>query len=444
MDFEKWLDQNNDAKLYAHFDSKNITIKKVIKEIQDDKNIVTHSFMPFIHTEIVFKKYSHGERKPKKRQIYYSSHYDRCIYQYYSYLLNEKYNAYVNQHGINDVSIAYRNNLDKKNNVDFSKIAFDFIKEQGKCLIFIGDFKDFFDTLDHNYLKKNINALLQTSVLPEDYYKVFKSLTKFSYVDFKDILSFYSLDDSVKNRRMLNRKDKIMSIQKLRENSDLIKTHLEKGIPQGSALSATLSNIYMILFDEKMNNYIKSKNGLYLRYSDDTIFIIPFTEEIDIKKENAAIQGLIKDVPNLVLQSEKTEVYIYDNGKITNENKKVGNNGQSKNIIDYLGFSFDGKYVSVRDKTISKYFYRAYKKADTIAYHNGMINGKKISCKKIYKTYTLKGSKATGKNHGNFLTYIKRASKVYNEEPKVKTVINTHYGKIKKRINKSNKKTVEF
>lgn len=194
---------------------------------------------------------------------------------------------------------------------------------------------------------------------------------------------------------------------------------------------------------KKMNNYIKSKNGLYLRYSDDTIFIIPFTDEIDIKKENAAIQGLIKDVPNLVLQSEKTEVYIYDNGKITNENKKVGNNGKSKNIIDYLGFSFDGNYVSVRDKTISKYFYRAYKKADTIAYHNGMINGKKISCKNIYKTYTLKGSKAAENNHGNFLTYIKRASKVYNEEPKVKTVINTHYGMIKKRINKLNKKTVE-
>lgn len=43
-----------------------------------------------------------------------------------------------------------------------------------------------------------------------------------------------------------------------------------------------LSNIYMIDFDKLMSHYVKSKNGTYMRYSDDLIIILPLTQKEDI------------------------------------------------------------------------------------------------------------------------------------------------------------------
>lgn len=51
------------------------------------------------------------------------------------------------------------------------------------------------------------------------------------------------------------------------------KNHL--GILQGTAVSAILANIYMIAFDEFVANLIENYHGLYRRYSDDFIIVIP-------------------------------------------------------------------------------------------------------------------------------------------------------------------------
>lgn len=40
------------------------------------------------------------------------------------------------------------------------------------------------------------------------------------------------------------------------------------------------SNIYLIDFDKKINDYVKANNGLYRRYCDDLIIVIPFDEDI--------------------------------------------------------------------------------------------------------------------------------------------------------------------
>ena len=49
------------------------------------------------------------------------------------------------------------------------------------------------------------------------FYKVFKSITKFSFVNLSDILKYYKMDDTFENRRTLNKKDVIMPIQELRK-----------------------------------------------------------------------------------------------------------------------------------------------------------------------------------------------------------------------------------
>ena len=73
---------------------------------------------------------------------------------------------------IDDNSVAYRNNHPGKNNVDYSLRALEFIKEQRKCMIMIGDFTHFFDNLEHSYLKKRICDLLEVERLPEDFYAI--------------------------------------------------------------------------------------------------------------------------------------------------------------------------------------------------------------------------------------------------------------------------------
>ena len=444
MEFKKWLEENNTAKYYSHFDSKDITIKSVISEIRNPNAVASHSFMPFIHTQLIFNKYSKKGRKTKIRELYYSSHYDRCIYQYYSYLINEAYNKKVENYNINDVAIAYRNNLGKSN-IHFAKEAFDFIKNTTNCLIIVGDFEKFFDTLEPQYLKSQLCSVLGYNKLPVDFYKVFKSLTSFSYVNFSDLLAYYQLDDTPKNRKALNHKKLIMPIQVLRKNNELIKTNKNGiGIPQGSAMSAVLSNVYMIEFDKMVKNYIQSVNGLYLRYSDDSIFIIPLSETPKIETITCyhdKIRTFIEKIPNLVLQKEKTKIYTYSNGELQNQDSLINGTTNSKNIIDYLGFSFDGKLISVRDKTISKYYYRAYKKADSIAKRNGLSpKGKPISCKNLYKTYSIRGAKVTKDNKGNFISYIKRCSDVFDDSDRVHLLLNTHLGKLKKRANKTKKR----
>lgn len=47
------------------------------------------------------------------------------------------------------------------------------------------------------------------------------------------------------------------------------------GIPQGTTVSEILANIYMIVFDEFVANLIENYHGLYRRYSDDFIIVIP-------------------------------------------------------------------------------------------------------------------------------------------------------------------------
>lgn len=336
--------------------------------------------------------------------------------------------------GINQTSIAYRTNL-HKSNIHFAKEAFDFIKEQRRCFIIVGDFKDFFDSLDHSYLKSQLCSVLGTERLPEDYYKVFRSITKYSYVDFSDILNYYRMPDTVTSRRKLNKKDIILPIQTLRR-MDIINSNKENyGIPQGSAISAVLSNVYMLEFDQNVNAYIKTYNGKYLRYSDDTIFILPVTAESEIQQIHLEIRNIISKIPNLTLQAEKTKLYYYNEGNLENRDFLIDGRANDKNIIDYLGFSFDGKNIYLRDKTISKYYYRMYKKADTVVKCKGISpKGNIISNKNLYKTYSLKGANSSEISKGNFLSYVKRCKRVFGANEKVVKVLNTHYGKIKKRL----------
>lgn len=438
MDVETWRNSEKvikkSRKHYAHFDYRTSLADKW-EYISVPYNVAKHSFYPFIHYKQEFDKYNPvtKKKKPKLREICYAAHVDNCIYQYYSFLLNELYNQRVGRDGISDVPVAYRTDLGK-NNVYFAKAAIDFIRQCKSCYVMIGDFTNFFDNLDHQYLKMRWCDLLGSQFLPPDHYAVFKNITKYSRWEREDLLALNQLKNTSAGIRELNSKTKALTDAQFHDN----KSHIQRndksyGIPQGSPISATLANVYMLDADKQIAELVRKHNGFYMRYSDDFMIILPIGKNYDVEIVLGEAKHIISSIPNLKLQPEKTQYFHYSEQQLRNCSKEIDDSADDKNkIINFLGFSFDGVYVTVRPKTITKYYYRMRRKGKTIAKLKGVSpKGKHISNRNIYEKYSERG--AYGKR-GNFLTYIERADGIFRDEQYITRDTKRHMQKIRKVI----------
>lgn len=433
---ETWVDfvkHHNDTKPYAHFDRRvSLSMPSIRKYVMDSTKISAHSFYPFIHFEKKNSRY--GKKGPKKpRELYYCSHLDRCVYQRYAFLLNYQYNIWTSENNIDDVAIAYRDNLEK-NNIKFAKDAFDAIRRFSQCFILVGDFTNFFDNLEHQYLKSMICKVLGVEHLPQDYFSVFKNITRFSSWDWKDIVN--AAGESIDERgirKKINSKDIILTKEEFQKSKKDIKKNLSGvGIPQGSPISAVLSNIYMIEFDKRIKHYVASKDGMYMRYSDDFIIVLPYEHNAQIKDYTAYIFSYIESMKGLInLQKEKTSCYIYKN-ELVYEDDRLSS-------INYLGFLFDGKNIKIRPRAITKYYYRMRRKAHTIGRSNWISpKGKHISAKELYSTYS------SNKENQTFIDYAKRAKKILKlNDQETDALIKHHKEKIAKAIKEGHKKQKE-
>ncbi len=216
MDISEWKQQQEKKGCppYSHFDDK-VSLKRVWNKISNPIYITHHSFYPFIHYQLRNRKVKNGVgQKPKIRDIYYASHWDSWIYRYYSFLLNEKYNEQLNKKKIGNVVAAYRTSLGKSN-INFAYDAFDFLQKHQPCYVLIEDFKDFFDQLDHAYLKKQLCNLMGVEKLPDDYFAVFKNITRFSYCELDEILKDNGLEINKKSRKELFKKRKFCPLMNL-------------------------------------------------------------------------------------------------------------------------------------------------------------------------------------------------------------------------------------
>ena len=423
-------------KYYIHFDVK----KKHIDYERKVENIAwvgKHGFYPFIHFSMKFDKYtndSEGNKylKPKERDIYYSAHIDRYIYEFYGNRLNNRYNDYLKKNGINRVPIAYRNCLPGKCNIDFAKEVFEFIVSSGNAYIFVGDFSKFFDNLDHKYLKEKIKTVVGTDSLDSADYAIFKNITRFSYIEADDIEK-----EKGKLRRDMREMDKYFNTEEFREvKKKFLKTNVKNyQIPQGSSISAVYANVYMIGFDKKINDYTTSKRGIYRRYCDDIILIIPMTKEEMLSGVDKAIAEFVYSVrdqiPNLDLNADKTEHFFYNNGTVE---KIMG----ESSLINYLGFTFDGNTVRIRDKSLFKYYCRAYRKIKRVKDAKD-IKAFNAGRKAVYKAYTHLGVGRNPREHGNFLTYAYKADEIFSQSQVLKSDIRNqvkrHWWKIENRLN---------
>lgn len=420
MDMKYFDESKYVIKLYPHFDKK-IHFSQVKSYVTDSNRISQHSFFPLIHYQKNLNKYSdsyidkrdftdiHRQHiKPKYRSIMYASHIDGYIYKYYGDSLNERYNQYAKDHGIDVCSVAYRNNKEGQCNIQFACEVFEFIYEQKSCYIRVGDFEKFFDRLDHAYLKMMVENLLNVESLPLDWYKVFKSVTRYAYVEKEDIVSFYDK----RNERYFSNTRQFRQFRKQQPEA-FKRNHNDYGIPQGTAISGILANVYMMKVDQAIYELVSQYDGLYRRYSDDTIIVIPKEHISQSEWENLEYKiKKIISIAKVTEQEEKTYKLIYQDKQIVGE--KCDRNVKT---LDYLGFTFNGENVLIRQKCI----YKFERKAGEAFFHALTVkkqqNLKHLPYKSVLLRYCLKKPykmrKGKRKRQSNFLSYARRTEAAY-------------------------------
>jgi hypothetical protein len=310
-----------------------------------------------------------------------------------------------------------------KCNIHFAKEAFDWIRDNGECTALAFDIKSFFDTLDHRVLKRQWAAALGRAQLPDDHYAVFKSLTRFSWVMREDAFSALAIskhNPRAGHRRRLCSPDEFR--RKLRERG-LVHTNPDKfGIPQGSPMSAVLSNIYMLEFDAAVCAKVASVGGLYRRYCDDMLCIVP---QVHSEEVEAFVLAEIKKI-KLEIQTAKTLRHHF--------RLNSGSLGADK-ALQYLGFLFDGQRVLLRNAGISKYYTRmraavrlaaaTKTKADKTLPH-AEASANPIKRKKLNTRYSYLGGR-------NFVSYAVRAADEFSDNT-IKRQVRRHWRKLNRHV----------
>ena len=481
--------------------------QRVCSYIKNKEKIKSHSFFPFIHKTIKTRKFRkeydkernllhEGKRivfKPKKREIFYSNHLDANIFSYYGHLLNKQYTKVLKGKGLNDTVTAYRQlplfengkKVRNKCNIDFAYELFNFIKYSNTNQVAITfDISNFFDTLHHSLLKKMWCKIYDWDELPADHYNIFKNITKFSYVEEAQLFELFKNQIILKTKSGIIRKKKVDKPKYLFnsnaiaycEKSDihLIRSkglirankHINgkirmTGICQGSPISSVLANIYMLEFDEHINNEIKKVNGLYRRYSDDIVIVCP------PNKKDYFINSLkteIKRLVNLEIQENKTQIFHFirkEDGTLNclqEINGKINENS-SKYSFDYLGFSFDGNSICLKTSSLAKYYRKMKQYVRRCFYYSLVIQNQtngKIFKRRIYKRFSYIGAWRTRKykrkpgttdqwiktdiyNWGNYITYAKFAYKTM-KDLKIKKQIKNHWKNINAQIKNSHQR----
>ena len=425
---------------YAHFDRR-LPLLTAYEYVSKPENVSSHAFFPFIHYEKYQVKFNGKEKVKKVREICYPAHIDSVIYQHYSYMLNSFYNYYAFMNDIDKCVLAYRTSKSGCCNIHFAKEVIDFIKLQNNAYVIIGDFKDFFPSINHKHLKLNLCRLLNCTALPSDVYAVFKNVTKFSYVELEQLLSLHGLSAADEDIRLFNCKKSVLddySLSDLKKKfSGIIKQNTSgRSIPQGSPISGVLANIYMLDFDTSLYNLVSRYKGLYRRYSDDFIVIIPQAEWKAFLTVFKSVVELVEKTPGLILESKKTNVY-YCHDKTVDFFDWTGG-WQTDKRLSYLGFSFDGKNVYIRDKTITKYYYRMIRKIKGIknlrAVYGGTISGR-VLYERYSKRRSLERDNSSIKQQKlNFIDYVSKAVKVFGKDEKVNLVLKRHMAHIRKHL----------
>ncbi len=445
--------------------------KAILKAILSDpthKKVKSYDFLPFLKVLQKTPRYKWQEDEEKElggeydletkvRPISFASHFDTYIYGFYAFALNLKYQEYIIKNGFQEVVLAYRTDLGGKCNVQFAKETFDQIKnkfkEEGECSAIALDIKGYFDNINHSKLKEMWCKVIGEADLPIDQYKVFRSLTKYSYVNYSSFLKHFEINlkaiekeqakkhkgkkkipkgyqslfdlipDSLVGSKFhdkmeLLRQRKLVTINSIFDKGQKKRILKNSGIPQGSSMSALLSNIYLTEFDKEIYEKGKREGFVYRRYCDDLLIICKPEQVNDLKDY---LMTLISDEYKLTIQNKKTDVIDFKlstSGKIrsfkrnfneeTNTFESLPNDNKNFKNLQYLGFEHNGQSIYIRPGSLSRYFRKMKArivKTVSMAYSTNSKSDK-INKHQIFSRYSHFGKR-------NFLSYANNASKKY-------------------------------
>jgi len=329
---------------YLHFD-RPLSYASAEKASRSSR-VATHAFYPLISYEVKSKKIFRNKitdtisTKEKDRPIAYAGHLDSHIYSRYAWEMNKLYEAALVRNELTESVLAFRSL--GKDNIDFAYRAFQEIRSRDECCAIALDVTGFFDNLDHGVLKSAWCSLLGKKKLPPDHYSVFKSISQFATVS--KLTLFEKLSISKNNPK--NGRSRVCTPSEFREkvrSSGLVTPNTNAyGIPQGTPISALLSNIYMLGFDMAMSRLVKKLGGIYYRYCDDMLFIVPTAAKSGLADE---VQTTLNNF-RLSVNSNKTEIRCF---------WKTRNGLVSDKPLQYLGFVFDGETILIRSASLARY-----------------------------------------------------------------------------------------
>lgn len=416
---------------YLHLD-KILPFEEAKTLVENPEAVAKHSFLPFMFYNQMTPKHTvcdgRIQTKMKERPINYPCHKDGYIFSYYYKILSEAYEAELEKRNMSHVVSACRK-LGKSNG-EFAAEAFAEIGRMGTCSAITLDFSKFFDKIDHKLLKKQWKMLLGLNTLPPDHYAVFKAITKFSRVDKKAVDKKFKVKSTnprefreveSKGRKIFkaHRQSIVSNISEFRnwiKTEKVLSFNPEKnaGIPQGSSISAFLSNLFMIDFDQEMMEYVESFGGIYRRYVDDIMLVVPTEMYQDTIAKAKELEKKFKTK----LNEEKTTISHFErksNGELIVRGDTTGMARDDSGILQYLGFMFDGKDITIRDESYNRYLIkrkagikmamRTKKKYDALALIKGIKPSDNVKMRKLYLAYTLRG-------YRNFPAYVMRMAKI--------------------------------
>ena len=396
---------------YAHFD-RPLSRDKAERLVTFPANVVSHAFWPVILNpqETTSKKEVSGRRvhKTKRRPIAYAAHSDSHIYSYYAHDLSNRLEELYQKEG-GDHVLAYRRFDVPKCNIHFAHEAFSYISSHNPCDVIAIDVEGFFDALDHQELKKQWKMILNEQSLPKDHYAVYNACTNGSAVTLPELRDLFGGEV----RRRAGASGAAICTTKafreevkplLRHRHDIVwdikrksKPAQISGIPQGLPISAVLANLYMYSADKRLNKLITELGGIYWRYSDDILLVVPAGKGQEA--ENNVITEL--NAVKLTINSDKTvrRRVRPRNGTIRSYSLNDRYLEGEAAPVTYLGFNFDGEETRVRDSTISRFMVKAHRAIERAKIAASSRKSPHLKKRQLYAKLTSMGYGSAYGNH---------------------------------------------
>lgn len=431
---------------YAHFD-RPLREDQAHRLVESPDNVASHAFWPVIINpqRVTSRKKVRNVNgrcyTTKYRPIAYAAHSDSHIYAYYAQMLSDALEeVYLIQGG--EHVLAYRRFEPPKNNINFALDAFNEIKYINECDVIAMDVEAFFDTLDHRLLKQAWEKLLGFKILPADHYAVYKACTRDRAVTLPVLRDLFNGEvrrragkDGAAICTPIQFRSKVKPKLRLRhalawEVKRKPPPEYPTGIPQGLPISAVLANLYMVEVDIFIKEKIKELGGSYRRYSDDILLILPKGKGEEAEK---IVTLALKNVC-LAVAHKKTQRCRYLN---IGEALKCFNLDEKYKLtvpkpMAYLGLTFDGLDIRIRESTVAKFMIkakRAIKRAKIAAEVNktGFIKKRQLYTKltrlaygdvygsKIYQKLG-EGILPQGAPRLGFFKYLKHAENLTNSQ----------------------------